>query len=90
MENIQMVNMKSEAVVITMDYGHNLMDYNDPVSQSTDPEDIPKFRGIFFKKCISADPDAYFTIKSLDGHPDTVRDIFFEECSLGKDLLGWF
>ena len=90
MENIQMVNIKSESVIITMDYVHNLMDYNDPVSQSTDPEDIPEFRNIFFKQCVSSDPDAYFTIKALDGHPETVHDIFYENCRLGTDALKWF
>ena len=80
----------SESVIITMDYVHNLMDYNDPVSQSTDPEDIPEFRNIYFKECISSDPEAYFTIKSLDKHPETVHDIFFEKCNLGTDTLKWF
>jgi polygalacturonase len=86
MENIQMVNIKSESVIITMDYIHNLMDYNDPVSNSTDPEDIPEFRNIFLKQCISSDPDAYYMIRSLEGHPETVHDIFFEKCKLGSAL----
>ena len=44
MQDIQMVNIKKESVIITMDYVHNQMDYFDPVSQSTVPEDIPEFR----------------------------------------------
>ncbi len=86
MEDIQMVNIKAEAVVITMDYVHNLMDYNDPVSQSTDPEDVPEFRNIYFKKCISSDENAYYRIKALEGHPETIHDVYFDECQLGKGL----
>ncbi|MBR1855417.1 MAG: hypothetical protein IJ794_20120 [Lachnospiraceae bacterium] len=51
LEDIRMVNMKEQPVILTMDYVHNLMDYNDPVVQSTDPEDIPEFRKIYFKRC---------------------------------------
>ncbi len=87
MENIQMVNIKAESVIISMDYVHNLMDYNDPVSESTDPEDIPKFRAIYFRNCVSSDPNAYSTVKPLDGHPETVTDIFFEQCKLGDGTL---
>ncbi len=83
MQDIQMVNIKNEAVVITMDYVHNLMDYNDPVSQSTDPEDIPEFKNIYFTRCISSDADAFYRVKPLEGHPDTVHDVYFEDCVIG-------
>ncbi len=85
MEDIQMVNMKSESVVITMDYVHNLMDYNDPVSQSTDPEDVPEFRNLYFKRCVCADDGAFYRIRALEGHPETVHDVYFEECVLGDE-----
>ncbi len=85
MEDIQMVNMKSESVVITMDYVHNLMDYNDPVSQSTDPEDVPEFRNLYFKRCVCADDGAFYRIRTLEGHPETVHDVYFEECVLGEE-----
>ena len=62
------------------------MDYNDPVSQSTDPEDVPEFRNIYFKKCISSDENAYYRIKALEGHPETIHDVYFDECQLGKGL----
>lgn len=84
MEDIQMINIRSESVILTMDYVHNLMDYNDPVSQSTDPEDIPKFRGIYFKRCICPDENACHKIKALEGYPDSIHDVYFEECHLGN------
>ncbi len=84
MEDIYMANMKKEAVVITMDYVHNLMDYHDPVSQSTDPEDIPEFRNLYFERCVSADADAYYRVKPLEGYPQTVHDVYFDECVIGE------
>ncbi|MCR4903350.1 MAG: glycoside hydrolase family 28 protein [Butyrivibrio sp.] len=82
LEDIQMVNIKQQPIIITMDYVHNLMDYNDPVVQSTDPEDIPEFKNIFFKRCICEGSGEPVKIKGLDGYPDSVHDIYFEECEL--------
>lgn len=83
-ENIMMVNMKQESVIMTMDYVHNLMDYNDPVVQSTDPEDIPEFRDIYFENCICSDSDAFYRIKGLEGFENTVHDVYFKNCRLGE------
>ena len=67
-----------------MDYVHNLMDYNDPVYRSTDPKDVPEFRSIYFKRCICPDESAYYKIKALEGYPDSIHDVYFEECLLGE------
>ncbi len=83
LEDILMVNIKGESVVMTMDYVHNLMDYNDPVVQSEDPEDIPEFRNIYFDRVICADEDAYYRIKPLDGHDNSIHDVHFRECEIG-------
>ncbi len=84
MEDIQMVNIRNEAVLITMDYVHNLMDYHDPVVQSSDPEDIPEFRNIYFERCVCPDKTAHIKIKPLNGYPDSVHDVYFKDCDLGK------
>lgn len=78
-ENIKMLSIRSEAVVITMDYVHNLMDYNDPVVESEDPEDIPEFRNIYMKNCTCLYADMAVKIHGLTGHPQTVHDIVFEK-----------
>ena len=82
MENIQMVDMKEQSVIMTMDYVHNLMDYNDPVVQSNDPEDIPEFRNIYFKNCTCIGSGAPVKINPLNGYPDSIHDIHFEDCDL--------
>ncbi len=82
LEDIQMVNIRQQPVIITMDYVHNLMDYNDPVVQSTDPEDIPEFRNIYFKRCVCVGAGSPVKIKGLEGYPDSVHDVCFEDCDL--------
>ncbi|MCR5295053.1 MAG: glycoside hydrolase family 28 protein [Lachnospiraceae bacterium] len=82
LEDIQMVNIRQQPVIITMDYVHNLMDYNDPVVSSSDPEDIPEFRNITFRRCRCVGAGEPVRIKGLDGYPDSVHNVFFEECDL--------
>ncbi len=82
MEDIQMVNIKEQPVIITMDYVHNLMDYNDPVVQSDDPEDIPEFRNLYFRRCTCVGAGAPVKVRGLEGYPDSVHDVYFEECDL--------
>ncbi|MBP3205316.1 MAG: glycoside hydrolase family 28 protein [Lachnospiraceae bacterium] len=84
LEDIRMVNMKEQAVILTMDYVHNLMDYNDPVVQSTDPEDIPEFRRIYFKRCICVGAGQPVKIKGLEGYPESIHDVEFVDCELDE------
>lgn len=81
-EDIQMANIRKEAVILSMDYVHNLMDYHDPVVESEEPEDIPQFRNIFFDRCISSDPMAKAAIRPLAGNPDTIRNVYFNASAL--------
>lgn len=78
--NINMVNMKKEAVVMTMDYVHNLMDYHDPVVQSNDEEDVPKFRNIYVENCVCRGAEMPVRICGLLGRSDTIREIYFKNC----------
>lgn len=83
MENILMSGIKKECLTMTMNYVLNTVSGDDPVVQSTDPEDIPTFQNIECKNCICRDPGAYYTIKPMDGYPDTIRDIRLIDCTLG-------
>ncbi|MBQ7678402.1 MAG: glycoside hydrolase family 28 protein [Butyrivibrio sp.] len=82
MEDIQMVNIQGRPVSISMDYVHNLMDYYDPVAQTDDPEDIPEFRDICFRRCRCTSAGMPLRVESLAGHPETVHDVVFEDCEL--------
>ena len=84
MRNILMVNIKTTAVKISMDYVHNQMDYFDPVVQSNDPEDIPEFKDLFFENCICPDETAEVIIRPLSGVPLSIHDVSFKDCMLGS------
>ncbi len=79
-KNIEMYNLRTGAVRLTMNYVHNLMDYFDPVVQSDDPEDIPHFRNISFENCRCLGGEIGIKIYGLEGHPDTITDVSFENC----------
>lgn len=81
MEDIQMINIKEQGVIITMDYVHNLMDYNDPVVQSTDPEDIPAFKDLYFKNCVCLNAEYGIKINGLEGYPTSISGVHFEGCT---------
>ncbi len=82
LENIQMINIKNQPVIMTMDYVHNLMDYRDPVVQSDDPEDIPEIRNIYFRNCNCIGAGAPVKINPLEGYPESIHDIYYENCYL--------
>jgi polygalacturonase len=88
LRDIQMVNIRKEAVIITMDYVHNQMDYFDAVSTSSDPEDIPEFKNIYFERCICSDESPGTVVKGLEGCPGTVHDVYFKDCRVGSSGHG--
>ena len=83
MENIMMMGIEKECLTMTMNYVLNTVSGDDPVVQSTDPEDIPVFRNIECKNCICPDPGARYVISPMAGFPDTIRDIRLTDCELG-------
>ena len=83
LENILMAGIKKECLTMTMNYVLNTVSGDDPVVQSTDPEDIPYFRNIELKNCICRDDDAHYVIQPMDGHPETIKDIRLIGCGLG-------
>ena len=80
MRRINMVNIKEEAIVLSMDYVHNLMDYNDDVVQTDDPDDIPEFRNIYFEQCKCIGAREPVKIEGLKGY-DTIHNVQVNECS---------
>jgi polygalacturonase len=88
LRDIQMVNIRKEAVIITMDYVHNQMDYFDAVSTSSDPEDIPEFKNIYFERCICSDESPGTVVRGLEGCPGTVHDVYFKDCRVGSSGHG--
>ena len=85
LQDIQLVHIHQQPVIMTMDYVHNLMDYSDPVVQSTDPEDIPQFRNIHFTDVCCTDAGEKVKIQPLEGYPDSICGIFFERCEFGTE-----
>lgn len=84
MRNIQMVNIRNEAIVLSMDYVHNQMDQNDPVRITADPQDIPVFQDIHFEHCVCPDHNAVIRIEPLKDWPDSIHDVVFKDCIPGN------
>ena len=82
LQDLQMVNIRDYAVILSMDYVHNQMDAFDPVSASKDPEDIPEFRNVEFERCIAVGGDDHVEIRPLQGYPDSIHDISFHDCQM--------
>ncbi|MBR6696893.1 MAG: glycoside hydrolase family 28 protein [Lachnospiraceae bacterium] len=84
-KNINMVNIQQEAVIMTMNYVHNNMNYHEPVSQSEELDDIPEFRNIYLENCVCKGANRGIKIAGLDGKPHTIHDIHFKNCSFEAD-----
>lgn len=79
---INMVNIKQEAFIFTMDYVHNIMDYIVEDELSNDASDIPCFRNIAVKDCNCINVETAVKVKGLDVETCgiTISDIHFENC----------
>lgn len=78
--NIQMDHLKESAITMTMDYVHNLMDYNDPVVQTNDPEDIPYFRNVLIEHCNCFGGETAVKIHGLTGNSGSISNILIDHC----------
>lgn len=78
--NVQMDQIEESAVVMTMDYVHNLMDYHDPVVQTSDPEDIPSFNNIYIEDCTCNSAQTAVKIHGLSGVPGSISGIHLLNC----------
>lgn len=80
-KNINMVNIQQEAVIMTMNYVHNNMNYHEPVSESEEQDDVPEFRNIYLENCICKGAKQAVKIAGLEGKSYTIHDVYFKNCS---------
>lgn len=86
---INMVNLKEEAIVMTMDYVHNNMDYHDAVVVSDDEEDVPEFAKVYIEECICTGSTVPLRIEGMQERFNTIHDIYLKDCKLSgsKDMV---
>lgn len=81
MRNIHMVNMLKEAVILTMNYVHHNINYDEPVVESENPEDIPVFRDMLLENCNCKGAKIGVKIAGLPGRAHTIQHIAFQNCN---------
>ena len=72
--NIDMVNIKGEAVILTMGYVLNLLNRNETIAMDNE-EDVPYFRNIDMDGIVCTDCKEFAKIEPLSGRPDTIKDV---------------
>ena len=72
--NIDMVNIKGEAVILTMGYVLNLLNRNETIAMDNE-EDVPYFRNIDMDGIVCTDCKEFAMIEPLNGRPDTIKDV---------------
>lgn len=72
---INMVDIKEEAIVLTMDYVHNIMAWHEQIDNTTDPEDIPEFSNITMEEIICNGAQTAVKVVGLDMDQVTIKDI---------------
>jgi len=75
--DITMVNIKNEAVIMTMGYVLNLLNRDEEIKQENE-EDIPYFRNIKINRINCAGADMAVTLEPITGRPETISDITVE------------
>lgn len=80
-KNINMINIQQEAVIMTMNYVHKNMSYDETVIDSDRLDDIPEFRNIYVENCVCKDAKIAVKIAGLQGLPHTIHDVYFKDCS---------
>lgn len=72
--NIDMVNIKGEAVILTMGYVLSLLNRNETIAMDNE-EDVPYFRNIDMDGIVCTDCKEFAKIEPLNGRPDTIKDV---------------
>lgn len=78
---LQMLNIKEEAAIFTMNYVLASMNQTESTLQSEDPEDIPEFRNIYIEDCCCKGAKMPVKIQGLEGKPHTIHDIHILNCA---------
>lgn len=87
---LQMLNIKGEAAIFTMNYVLTNMNQKEGPLQSEDPEDIPVFKNIYVEDCFCKGAKTGIKIQGMDGKPEAIHDIYFSNCVFeadGEDIL---
>lgn len=77
---LQMLNIKEEAVIFTMNYVLATMNQREGALQSEDPEDIPEFRNIVIEDCCCKGARMGVKIQGMEGKPGAIHDIQIVNC----------
>ena len=85
MRNINMVNMLKEAVILTMNYVHHNINYDEPIVESENPEDIPVFQDILIENCSCKGAKVAVKVAGLPGKSYTIRNVVFKNCDFVAD-----
>lgn len=83
---INMVNIKEDGFIFTMNYVHSIMDYVVPDEKNNDDSDVPYFRNIVLEDCKCINARRGICVKGLEGMDDTISDITFKNCSITAEL----
>lgn len=72
--DVDMVQIKHEAVILTMSYRLNLLDKNEEIVQNVE-EDVPHFDGIHMERIHCSGCETAVKIDPLAGRSDTITDV---------------
>ncbi|MBQ4283570.1 MAG: glycoside hydrolase family 28 protein [Lachnospira sp.] len=72
--DINMVNIKNEAIILTMGYVLNLLNRNEEIKKDNE-EDVPYFKDIRMNRIHCTGADVAVKIEPITGRPDTISDI---------------
>ena len=77
-QNINMLNIKNEAIIMSMSYVLNLLNRNEETPEVNE-EDVPFFKNIRFENISCMGADTAIKIEALNGRPDTITDITIKD-----------
>lgn len=72
--DINMVNIKGEAVILTMSYVLNLLNRNETIAMDNE-EDIPYFKDMIMENIVCTGCKEFVKIEPLQNHPETISNI---------------
>jgi len=73
--------VKNEAIILTMDYVHNIMNYHETIEESTAPEDIPMFSDITLDGIICHGAAIALKVSGLKIDQTTIKNITIKNSS---------
>ena len=76
--NINMIDIKNEAVILTMGYVLNLLDKNETIAQ-VDESDVPYFKNILIEQIECNGCDTAVKIEPISGRENTISDITIKD-----------